>query len=424
MSSQGRFADQQVVNSFNLFVETDRTSITGDSQSRGDEVSVHFEGSSIVAGDGELIRMTLISFDMFNNFFTVDRNNSEITIGHAGGVIAADAEYNLPFKNYGSYADLVFEFALIVGAQIKARSGIATVSIAAGGIKNVYIDNANTPHGALDTASSTLANLTGTKIQPGQTGNRLLDVTFDCTAHGITDFAIQTKGLRGDAYMLLGSERMDSTGTDLTVPPIAAQLAPLPVIAGRLANSFKVTLTTNQIRVQGYFPIQLASDPYVYLRCDLTNNGGLESATLSSAATVAATNNSDLTTSDIFAKIRRDTTFISYNTAADEYFVNLQQRKINTMKLKLTDSKARPIGQTEGVGTAGGLVSTGTTYASKNQDRLGNLSFSCVIRFDIIKMSTMSKLETPPLPMALPARKAQQGVIYGLQDYGMTKSGV
>jgi hypothetical protein len=41
----------------------------------------------------------------------------------------------------------------------------------------------------------------------------------------------------------------------------------------------------------------------------------------------------------------------------------------------------------------------------------------------LIKMSNPTRLETPALPLPLPARKAQNGVLT-FQDYGMPKYGV
>ena len=67
MAATGRFTDQQIVNSFNLFIDTEKSSLLGDGNSKGDDVNIHFEGSSIVANDGEMIRMTLTNFEMFNN---------------------------------------------------------------------------------------------------------------------------------------------------------------------------------------------------------------------------------------------------------------------------------------------------------------------------------------------------------------------
>ena len=68
-------------------------------------------------------------------------------------------------------------------------------------------------------------------------------------------------------------------------------------------------------------------------------------------------------------------------------------------------------------------LSTPTKFASGLQSSLGNLFFTAVVRVDIIKMSNIARLETPPLPLPLPARKAQNGVLT-FQDYGMPKYGV
>jgi hypothetical protein len=150
---------------------------------------------------------------------------------------------------------------------------------------------------------------------------------------------------------------------------------------------------------------------------------------MSNAQLNASSNTSDLATSDVFAKIRRDTAFCTYNTAADEFFINIQQRKVSAMRLHITDSKNRPIGQDAARkrGTSAGLIldeNASADFVSFGQDTVGNLSFTCVIRIDIIKTSQVTKLETTPLPLPLPARKAQQGVIFGLPDYGMAKIGV
>ena len=46
MATTPRFEGQQIVNSINLFVDTERASIVGDTQSRGDDVHYGFEGNT------------------------------------------------------------------------------------------------------------------------------------------------------------------------------------------------------------------------------------------------------------------------------------------------------------------------------------------------------------------------------------------
>ena len=166
------------------------------------------------------------------------------------------------------------------------------------------------------------------------------------------------------------------------------------------------------------------AEPFVYLRCNLSQTGGLETAGLSTDLITKTTNNSDITVSNILGKFRRDTEFISYSSTGDnEFFINLQQRKLSSMKLTLTDSKGRAIGQPTNGGTSAGLQSGIDTFVSTKQDTLGNLNFSATIRVDIIHMNTIAKLETAPLPLPQPARKAQQQVLL-FQNYGMPKNGV
>jgi len=419
------FENQQVVNTFNLFIDSERASIVGDANSKGDELMIQFEGSTIIAGDGELIRLTLTNFDMFNNFYQIDRHNSEFNI-KINSLTATTPR--LPHKNYGTPADIVFEFGRIVAEAIFTAQVVAITQVQIVDIKNVVEDFGGTAlfpatgYSAAGASAKTFLPTVLTKIALGGTSNKLLDITFECRsapttaiAHGLTALKIQTRQDKGDTYAILGAERFDDPYAD-------AQLT-------QSGSSLKVTLTgggltTGQFRVQGYFPIQRMTEPFVYLRCNLSQTGGLETAGLSTDQITKTTNNSDITISNILAKFRRDTEFISYSSTGDnEFFINLQQRKLSSMKLTLTDSKGRQIGQPTNGGTSAGLETAVDTFASSKQDSLGNLNFSATIRVDIIHMNTVSKLETAPLPLAFPARKAQQQVLT-FQNFGMPKNGV
>ena len=419
------FENQQIVNTFNLFIDSERASIVGDANSKGDELTIQFEGSTIVAGDGELIRLTLTNFDMFNNFNQVDRNNSEFSI-KINSLTATTPR--LPHKNYGTPADIVYEFGKLVAEAIFTANVPTTITqVQIVDIQNVVEDYGTskvfpTGYSAAGVSAVSFLPVGLNKIPLGGTSNKLLDITFECrsaattaVAHSLTSLKITTRQDKGDCYCILGAERFDDPYAD-------AQLT-------QSGSSLKVTLTgggltTGQFRVQGYFPIQRMTEPFVYLRCNLSQTGGLETAGLSTDTITKSTNNSDITVSNILAKFRRDTEFISYSSSGDnEFFINLQQRKLSAMKLTLTDSKGRQIGQPTNGGTSAGLQTAPDTFASTKQDTLGNLNFSATIRVDIIHMNTVSKLESAPLPLAFPARKAQQQVLT-FQNFGMPKNGV
>lgn len=444
MAATGRFTDQQVVNSFNLFIDTEKSSLLGDGNSKGDDVNIHFEGSTIVANDGEMIRMTLTNFEMFNNLYHIDANNSlfQTRCSTTTTPIPSAVQRDLTRKNYNSLGEITMDFANIIGNVIDSvTSGthvvlITKMSNVVEGFKPYNVET-GLNHDFPVSPSTSYTPIAGTFTKPtplslGATGDRVFDVTYQILGtsnnthvHGILTLLIQTLGSDGDCYCVLGSLRDDTDTASF--------------------NSFNVDLnpdgTNTQIRVRGFFPMQRMTDPYVYLRCGSSQNGSLEMAVLSDSAITASSNNSDITTSDIFAKLKRDVEFISYdNGMGDEYFINLQQRKLSSIRFTLTDSKNRKLGRKRAEGnngTGAGLFNTSTTasdillgrkyleattkgYTNLTQSTLGNLFFTAVVRVDIVKTGNPTRLETPALPLPLPARKAQNGVLT-FEKYGMPK---
>jgi len=462
MGSTGRFTDQQVVNSFNLFVDTEKSSILGDGNSKGDDVNIHLEGSTIVANDGEMIKLTLTNFEMFNNLYHIDANNSrfQTKITQDASPIPPPTEIlrDLTRKNYATLGDIAIDFANIIGNVIEQATTAAHVVLLID-IKNTVQkgflpydtktgQNYNFPTGG-GGAFTAVPNsfVKPTPLNLGATSNRLLDITFQVTdagfiphAHLINQLYIQFLGSQGDCYTILGGRRQDSADALFQSLDITLSAPnPFPLI-GLGANN-------TRIRIRGFFPMQRMSDPYVYLRCGSSQNGGLEMSILSDSAITSASNNSDITTSNILAKLKRDVEFITYdNGMGDEYFINLQQRKLSSLRFNLTDSKNRPLGRLRGdsAGTAAGFIngdsaagvdgSVGRDYidavgfanagfSNNTQSTLGNLFFTAVVRVDIIKTGNPTRLESPALPLPLPARKAQNGVL-SFQNFGMPKNGV
>ena len=111
----------------------------------------------------------------------------------------------------------------------------------------------------------------------------------------------------------------------------------------------------------------------------------------------------DIVNSNILAKAFRQVEFIHYDSATgEEYFMNLQTKKLSSLDLFLTDSKGRPLGRKSDEAhkdTASGLFTSviNNTFESDNQSTQGNLYFTGVIRVDIVKVRDIRKLETPRL---------------------------
>lgn len=385
-----RYESQNVVNSFNLFIDTERSSIVGHSQNKGDDLHIHFEANSIEAMDGEIIRLSLTNFTMFNNLYMVDATNCRVEVKTTPPTTTSDALLRLTKGNYGDYHDVAIDFSNVLGTHLRAEAL------------------------AIDSTSSIAIFDPGThstvKPNSGYDNNRLLEFTLTAkdaqgtaVAHGLTEVLIQCHLEYGDSYAILGGEAIHG---------------PHPSTTGQ---SFEVTTGTTTVTVKGYFPMQRMSDPYVYLRCGSTSNG-LQMSVLDSA--FGASTGGDVANSNILGKMFRDVEFIQYHAQSDEYFVNLQQRRLSHLHLFLTDSKGRRLGRMKDdfTGTAAGRESgSGDTlgHVKDNQNTLGNLFFTAVVKIEVIKVRNPKHLETKPLPAPMPAREAQSVVVW--PDYGRPK---
>jgi hypothetical protein len=387
MAQSSRFEGQQVVNSINFFVDSERSSVVGDTQSKGDDVHYGFEGNTIECKDGEVIRLSLVDFHMPNNQYNIDARNSQATLicsvngtAMAAGVVHTFVERG----NYYDTDDIAINFASNLAARLLALSGMPTPAITVTSIvnNNLKAQNTITPGFSQTAIPGPPIVLATTLI--GKPEKKLLDVTITFSGnHTITNLKISCQSANGELYLVLGGERGDNVNT--------------------LDNSFKITTGATTIQVQGYFPMQLVTEPHVYLRCTLGQNG-LESSILGSDET---TYNNDIVASNILAKIARTTESFSYaGNQGNEFFLTLQQRKLNSIGLFLTDSKSRPIGRAKnaGTGTSAGLEGTATSdiipYEKETQSTKGNLYFTATIRIDIIKVYNPNVLqsEPPPLP--------------------------
>ena len=373
--TNSRFENQQIVNSFNLFVDSEKANLIGDKSSEGDDVVIHLEQNAIEAGDGEIIKMSLSNFNMAKNFYDVDINNGRFSLEttQAGaGAGAKSGVIDLEFQNYVN----IHAIAENLAAKL---------------IK--YLGDNCTP-GTIAKFTKTINN---TDADFNTTGKRLLDITLtakDATNgdidHGFSQFHIQFLKSQGEAYLLFGGDRLDSVDNTF--------------------DSLKIDVAPKTIRIRSKYPMQRITDPYIYLRCGAVNSN-LESSVLSNDD---GKYNKDVINSNILAKIAKDVEFCNYEIKENEFFIKLQQRHLSTLRLFLTDSKGRKIGRKSRTNdeTAAG--------SGENQSTLGNLFFNATLRFDIIKTQNKHYLETTPLPPPLPARTAQS-VLYGAERFGEVK---
>jgi hypothetical protein len=406
---QSRFEGQQVINAFNLFIDSEKGAKFGDNANKGDDYNMHFEGLNIEADAGSLIRLTLLDFTMMNNLYDVDHNNRRFTItGTGSSAQAFDDVLFLPCKNHRDLGSLADDFANLLKDQLLINAnanGSTADAVELTTLEPVALSDGNSSTPTNEPTVDSLLENTGTRlfravIQFKASGSN--------TAHNLTALRIQFPEAAGEAYLLMGGERKDAnlTGTD------AVEQAGL-----------KVALTTSSstaITVEGYYPMQRTTKPNIYLRADIANNA-LMSQVLDSANGVAT--KKSVRSGNILAKIPinrfEDPEMIRYVSRADkEYFIDLYHKRLSSLRLFLTDARGNPLGRLLSnslKNTAAGLQSN-NDYVRDTQTTLGNLAFDATIRIEIVRVRIPQMLDTIPPAIPTPAREAQS-ILEGKKYY-------
>lgn len=335
-----------VISSRNFFIDT------SDDTGAGDNAEIHLGSHNITCGDGQLIKLSLLQFDMYRNFYGVNTNNSKATVAGdaASGANIGSTTLTIPNKNYGRLGDLAAAFA-----EQAASSLLLLAANASAG--------ATTP-----TTASAIDVLPGlTEVIDG-TGDRLLSfsVAFD-HPHNLAGFSISCDD---DSYRILGGDR----GT----------------------NSLDCSVTNaNTLLIEGRYPMQLTTEHHVVLRFDKPSTN-IESASFSQATGPYQTH---VLASNILAVIPQDYEYCSYNSSTgEEYFAILSTRSLSALRLFLTDGRNRPLGR---IAHSASKTAAGTGAA---QSTLGNLSFRAVLRIDIIQATIPRTLQAKPFARTVDAK--------------------
>ena len=342
---------EQITSSYNLFVD----SSTGhNTQTKGDDYIVNLQDAGVHAGEGEHIRMSLSNFSMAKNFTDVNETNNEFRFKtvNSTGADSFDVNLKLDNRNYTNVTDLATNFADKIRAQLASAINAATEA-------------------AAHTDTSTIVNDNIITFTVNTTGN-----------HGLTSALIQFNADISDSYALLGGDRV-KTG-DNTTPSVN--------VAIPTATSVKVTCK---------YPAQRSTMPFVYVRAPGVLNTNIETQGLRNSSD---NHNSDVAHSDILGRaVVESNEWVQFTAQSErDFFIEIHQKQLNVLRLRLTDSKNRSIGRRGGTNTATG---TGT-----EQSTLGNLSFSAVLRFDIIKRKSVHHLETEHYQPPIPARFSEGNV--------------
>ena len=347
---------EQIVSSFNLFVDTDRGEASG--ASAGDNFNLHLNTVGVQADKGQQLRLTLNNFNMYKTFPNVNANNSKVrVITYPPSLFAPGAalppsidNIDLTHQNYGTVADIAADFAEKLRGVIESQIRVKTVQ-----------PNLNV----------TLITVGPTAGAVAATTNNIISMTFTTSiSHTLTagHLVIQCQESDGDSYALLGGDRI-TYPTDETT------------------SSFDVTFpTATTIQVNCRYPALRSTSQYVYLRTDLISNT-LETSSLT-AATLAGNHISDVHHSNILARVPIDTEFIHFDAKTGrEYFLDVKQKHLQTVRFYLTDEHNRPLPK----------ISAAHSVS-------GNFSFSMVVRVDVIQTRAPNERFTPDPVRTVPAR--------------------
>lgn len=358
---------ERVLETHNIFIDTGDAE--EESKSRGDDFQLHLNTLSIDADRGQFIRLNLVDFNMAKTFTDVNENNNKIFLSSTTilGQFTSNAE--LSKKNYETVHDLAEEVANTFSKSfitMLASSGVTTATVS-----GLLPDGTTSINGTTDNIIS-------------------FTLTFDAN-HGllIPPLAIFYSG-KGDSYRLLGANR-ETTGSTIK-------------------SGITITLpTTDSVKFNFLYPAQRATTSHIYLRTSLTT-GATETAGMQYEDDISTKD--EALYSNILAKIPVNTEYCTYTQSSGyEYFIDLQQKHINNIRLEITDEKNRRLGRRPADKNAK-TASTSLLGAGTEQSTLGNLSFNCVIRAEIIQRQSPKELQFAIAPTGIPNNKETHPLTY------------
>ena len=223
---------ENVVSSFNLFIDTDRGS--PGSNSTGDDYQLNLNSVNLDADKGQIIRMTVNNFSMYKCFTNVNAHNSRFTLRTDLGYASLD----LPHKNH----DTIHKLALDFGDTLK--DGLLVASKSKLSAADTAVISTITPANNVGVAG-TSNNVISFKVE-------FLDTNGDPVAHDLTSALVQfyetdlKYDTDSDIYSLLGGNRIHDNADTTT-------------------NSITTTIDTNSITFTGLYPAQRHTEQYVYV---------------------------------------------------------------------------------------------------------------------------------------------------------------
>ncbi len=322
-----------------IFASTQQSGRVGSSLSKFSRFKICFTSNPLTCGNGQVNKLSLIQFSCHRNWYTVNPNNDKVIIRYKkGGVEQTPLTINILNQDYGSVGDIATQFA----SQLKTTLGTAQGGTGFGGVVNQNpANNYNT----------------------GETGKRSFSMEMTSAAIlTLSDIRIQCPQFRdasdptdfNDSYVLLGGKRIaDSTDTT--------------------TSSFKVTYDGNKVIIQGSFPMQLHTQPFLYLSMNVSNDN-LQTANLGN---INAAIDEHVTSSCFLGKIPVQTNFCAIQLdESTPYSMTTSQRSVTELLFQCLDSHGREFP----------LIDDANDGADIETD--GNLFSDMIIRHEILDIGS------------------------------------
>ena len=340
---------ETIVKSFNIFVDTDRGTHTG--TCTADDLELNLNRVNIDADKGQFIRLSVQNFSMAKNWTNINKYNNKFRLVGLDqtGAKHIDEQVVLDEKDYETRNQLASEVANKIAAAYSRGTQ--------GGAPLPDVSEVKPADGeATDKKITFKLNFNSLTLPSGSTLTDLY-VLFPTT---------YTDGTISDAYQLLGGRKAlgDETSTDYT-------------------NKVEGKFNGNDVVIEFDYPCQLQTEQFVYLRTNLMSDA-LETSSLGQYFE----NIGDAHHSNILGRFTiASEDWVQFDAQGGrEYFVDLRQRHIQNVKLRLTQSHG------------------GQLPINPLQNTLGNISFTCVLRCDIIQKTHPHERFTKDQTRTFPSR--------------------
>jgi len=286
-----------------IFGSTQQSGRVGSALSTFTRFKICFTSTPLTCGNGQVNVIKLIQFNTHRNWNTVNKYNDKVILRFKKSGVEGSTTINLTNQDYGSIGDLADEFSKKLKAALDAEL--------TGG----------------DSFTITLLNPQAGK-KTGDTGRRSFSCTMTSTnAHNLTDIRVQFPQYRtttdetdfNDSYIILGGRRItDSTDTT--------------------TYSIKATVGVRSIDFQAPFPMQLHSQPYMYLSLNVANDN-LQTANLGN---ITAAIDEHVTNSCFLAKVPIQTNYCTLQMdESSPYYISTTQKTVTELLFQCLDSHGR-----------------------------------------------------------------------------------